>query len=226
MPDWCELVRQRLAGIRLDPDDAAQVIDELASHLEESYQNFRREGVAEQAAVGRALEEVDNWQQLRSAMELARKKEIDVNKRVTQFWLPAVVTLFLANTLLPVIQAFGPRWTPSPTPAGLIGWSPGAMVYVAWLVSLLFVGALGAYVSRRAGGSMRVEFMLLVFPVLPYLTFFLIGLPLHMILDERIARNVTVPALLIGLAAWVILPGSALLSGGLPMHYFASRRQS
>jgi predicted negative regulator of RcsB-dependent stress response len=56
MPDWCELVRQRLAGIRLDQDDAAQVFDELASHLEESYQTLRGDGVAEQAAVGRALE--------------------------------------------------------------------------------------------------------------------------------------------------------------------------
>jgi hypothetical protein len=226
MADWGGLVRQRLAGIRLDQDEAAQVIDELASHLEESYQTLCCEGVAEEAAIQRALREVDNWQQLRSEIESARKKEIDVNKRVTQFWLPAVVTLFLANALLPVIQAFGPRWTPSPTPAGLIGWSPVTMVYVAWLVTLLLVGALGAFTSGRADGSGRMALVVLVFPVLPYLAFFLVGLPVHMILDDRIAHNVTVPALLIGLVAWVILPGSALLCGGLPMHYFALRRQS
>jgi len=38
MPDWQELVRQQLAGIQLSEDETAQVVDELASHLEETYQ--------------------------------------------------------------------------------------------------------------------------------------------------------------------------------------------
>ena len=34
MPDWRELVRKQLAWIQLTKGDAAQVAEELASHLE------------------------------------------------------------------------------------------------------------------------------------------------------------------------------------------------
>ena len=36
MPDWAKIVRERLAGLALEDDDAVQVFDEVASHLEEN----------------------------------------------------------------------------------------------------------------------------------------------------------------------------------------------
>jgi len=101
---------------------------------------------------------------------------------------------------------------------------PVAVVYVSWLLFLPLIGALGAYVSRRAGGSARAVFFSVVFPTLPYLAFFLIGLPTAMILDDHVARNLTIPAFFVGLSAWVIFPAAALLAGGWPVHFFASRR--
>ena len=102
--------------------------------------------------------------------------------------------------------------------------TPVAVVYVSWLLFLPLIGALGAYMSRRAGGSARVVFFSIVFPILPYLAFFLIGLPLALILDDHVAHNITIPALFVGLSAWVIFPAAALLAGGWPVHFFASRR--
>ena len=101
---------------------------------------------------------------------------------------------------------------------------PVAVVYVSWLLFLPLIGALGAYVSRRAGGSARAVFFSVVFPTLPYLAFFLIGLPTAMILDDHVARNLTIPAFFVGLSAWVIFPAAALLAGGGLVHFFTPRR--
>jgi hypothetical protein len=78
--------------------------------------------------------------------------------------------------------------------------------------------------SRRAGGSAATVFLSIVFPILPYLAFFLIGLPVALILDDHVAHNITIPSLFVGLSAWVILPAAALLAGGWPVHFFPSRR--
>lgn len=40
MPDWQELVRQRLAGLALGRAEKQEVHAELAAHLEESYEVF------------------------------------------------------------------------------------------------------------------------------------------------------------------------------------------
>src|SRR5437667_296490 len=96
--------------------------------------------------------------------------------------------------------------------------SPGSFLL------LRLIGALGAHMSRRAGGSARTVFLSIVFPILPYLAFFLIGLPVALILDDHVAHNITIPAFFVGLSAWVIFPAAALLAGGWPVHFFASRR--
>jgi hypothetical protein len=109
----------------------------------------------------------------------------------------------------------------------LRGWSmiaPVAVVYVPWLLALLLIGGLGAFLSHRAGASQRVVLLSTLFPVLPYSTFFLIGFPLALILVENVTHNPMFPAFLVGLLAWALLPGSALLVGGLLAHLLLSRR--
>lgn len=76
MPDWQKLVRQRLHGVALDDDDAAQVVEELAGHLEEDYQYSLAEGAPEQLAIRRALRHVHDWHGLKSQIESSRKKEL------------------------------------------------------------------------------------------------------------------------------------------------------
>jgi len=100
---------------------------------------------------------------------------------------------------------------------------PVLVVYVSWLITLPFIGALGAYLSSRAGGRPRAVLASVIFPILPYFAFFLIGLPVIVILDDRVAHNIMLPALFTGLAAWVIFPAIALLAGGLPVGYFYGR---
>jgi hypothetical protein len=222
MPDWQQIVSSKLSGLALEPEEVTQVLEEVAGHLEEEYQSLLSKDVPEKEAARRALRRVDDWQALKQMIESARKKENPMPKRIAQFWLPAFLTLLLSMVLLAVIQMFGPNpWT---RVVASRWWMPVAVVYVSWLLFLPLIGALGAYISRRAGGSARAVFFSIVFPTLPYLTFFLIGLPIALILDDRVAHNITIPAFFVGLSAWVIFPAAALLAGGWPVHFFASRR--
>jgi len=225
MRDWAQFVRERLTTLALDDDDAAQVFDELTGHLELDYRSLLSEGCSEEEAVRRALAGAGDWQVLQRKIESSRNKETIMNKRVTQFWFPALLTLSLSMVLLAVLEIFGPKPWATPMPGGdRLRMTPLAVVYVSWLVFLPFIGALAAYLSSRAGGRPRAVFSSIVFPIFPYVAFFVIGLPLAVILDDHVAHNITIPALFVGLSAWVIFPAMALLAGGWPVHYFASRR--
>jgi hypothetical protein len=224
MPDWQELVRQRLSGLALDAEEKDEVHAEVAAHLEEWYEALLKEGVPERAAVHRALSQVTSWQDLRRRIQTARTKENIMSNRVKQFWLPSLLTLLLSMGLLALIQIFGPN----PWMVGRhSGWSlvaPVAVVYIPWLASLPLIGAMGAYLSNRAGGSQRAVFSSIVFPVLPYLVFFLVALPVMAVFNEHLAHNIMFGALFVGLFAWVLAPGAALLAGGLLAQVFLSRR--
>src|SRR6266705_1724789 len=103
------------------------------------------QGISDEGAMQRALKRVDDWQVLKQMIESARKKENPMPKRVTQFWLPAFLTLLLSMVFLAVIQMFGPNpWT---RVVASRWWMPVAVVYVSWLLFLPLIGALGAYMS-------------------------------------------------------------------------------
>lgn len=60
MPDWQELVRQRLRGMALEGGEAEQVIDEIAGHLEDAYRAQLGLGLPDQVALRKALQEVND----------------------------------------------------------------------------------------------------------------------------------------------------------------------
>lgn len=238
MPDWQELVRRQLSGLALDATEEDEVHAELASHLEESYEVFLREGVSRPDAIRGALSLAGDWQELRRRIQMARAKGSNMTNRVRQLWLPGFLTLFTSMSLLVLIDSFGPRPQVvhvQPNDAynvslQLRSWSviaPVAVVYVPWLLTLLLIGASGAYLSHRAGASRRVAFLSILFPVLPYSAFFLIGFPLSLILGEKnFTHNIMFSAFLVGLVAWVLFPGAALLAGGLPTQLLLSQQLS
>ena len=223
MRDWESLVGQKLAGLSLEAEERREVIAELAGHLEEMIEQLRGEGLSEEVAIERALLQVRNWQSLRRKIQKARLKEDVMTDRVKQIWLPGFLTLFLSMMLLMLIQFFGPQ----PLIVSRSGWrmtAPVAVIYVPWLLSLLLIGAMGAYLAGRAGASPRATLLSILFPALPYSIFFVIWIPVSLILDDHIVHNTMRSALLMGLVAWVVLPGVALLAGGLPVRILKSRR--
>ncbi|HZV87590.1 MAG TPA: hypothetical protein VFF95_08595 [Candidatus Binatus sp.] len=223
MPDWDGLLREKLVGLSLEAGERREVIAELAGHLEEAFEELRQQGVTQEAATERALSEVKDWRSLRRKIQNARRKEDVMTDRVKQVWLPGFLTLFLSMMLLMAIQFFGPQpLFVSTSGRGMT--APVAVIYVPWLVALLLIGAIGAYLAGRAGASARATFLSIMFPVLPHSIFFVIWIPVSLILGEHISHNTMPSALLIGLVGWVVLPGAALLAGGLPVQLLRSRR--
>src|SRR3954469_18513214 len=60
MPDWNDLLAARLARLSLRPAREREVIDELAQHLEDRYQELRDEGTSDEDAVRMALAELED----------------------------------------------------------------------------------------------------------------------------------------------------------------------
>jgi hypothetical protein len=223
MPDWQELVRQRLTGLALENADLVEVVEELASHLEDDYESLLHNGMSEEAAIHCVIKQIADPRALKSKIESSREKEQPMNSRVSQFWLPAFLTILLAMSFLMIIEAVGFQPWVSSAWGGPQGTLPAAVVYLPWLATLPFIGALGAHLSGRAGARRWTVFSSVLFPVVPYLAFCVIGLPTALLLDGRVAHNITPSALFVGFAAWVLLPSIALLAGGLPLHYFSRR---
>ena len=219
MPDWRNVVSDHLAALALEPHERAEVIEELAAHLDETFVDLRRRGFTEEHAAKRCLSEVRDWPDLRRKIQSARRKEDPMTDRVKQLWLPGLVTFVLSMGFLALAQIFGPKpW--------ILTWGhpPIALFYIPWLFALPFVGAVGAYLSHRAGGSRRAVFSSIVFPILPFVAATLVILPGSLLFDHFIAHNPAPMAILLALLGWVFGPGVALLVGGLPAQLFLSRR--
>jgi len=60
MPDWKQIVRERMVALQLPPDTKEDVVNELALHLEELSDNARAGGLTESAAIALVLQEVQN----------------------------------------------------------------------------------------------------------------------------------------------------------------------
>jgi hypothetical protein len=220
MADWQELVRQRLSGLALDALEKDEVYAELAAHLEESCESLRTKGLSEQAAVRQTLAQVADWKDLRREIQTARTKESIMNDRVRQLWLPGFLTFVLSAGLLALNGIFGPK----PWALMRVGQPPIVLFFIPWLLSLPLVGAMGAYLSHRAGGSRGAIFSSIIFPVLPFLASILLVFPVSLAFDRLIGHNMAPMALLLALPGWVLIPSAALLVGGLPVQLFLSRR--
>jgi hypothetical protein len=121
--------------------------------------------------------------------------------------------------LLALTQIFGPRPL-------ILSWGnlPTVVIFIPWLLVLPLVGAVGAFLSCRAGGSRRAVFSSVVFPVVPFLAAILLISPVVLAFGHFVAHNpvpASIPMAVLGL---VLAPGVALLAGGLPAQVFFSRR--
>jgi hypothetical protein len=223
MPDWQKLVCQRLSGLTLDAEEKDEVQVELAAHLEESYESLRTKGLPEQAAMQQTLAQVADWQDLRRRIQVARtRKENIMNDRVRQLWLPGLLTFVLSMGLLELVQKFGPR----PIVLDLDKGTPVLMFYTSWLLTLPLAGAIGALLSQRAGGSPKILAISSVFPVLPFGVVFLIAIPAGLLIGHSLAHHIVAAAFLTMMFGWVLVPGVALLSGGLFVQLLSRRSTS
>lgn len=82
MPEWKKILRERLARLELPPELEADVVEEIAKDLEESWNEVVAAGADEQAATATVLEELGDDRQL--AREIRRAKTPALAGRVSQ----------------------------------------------------------------------------------------------------------------------------------------------
>jgi hypothetical protein len=221
MRDWEALVDGRLAGLVLESAEKAEVIAELAAHLEEICEEWRGQGITEEDAVRRTLSQVEDWQVLRRRIQSARMKENIMTNRVTQLWLPGFLTFALSMTLLELVQKFFPQ------PFMLhLDHPPVLLFYVPWLLTLPLAGAIGAYLSKRAGASLPMTLVSSLFPVLPLAAIFLIAIPVGLVISHTLSHGIVAAAFLTLGIEWVAVPGAILLAGGSLVRLLFSRRSA
>jgi len=74
MPDWNRIVRERLAGLKLEGASEAEIIDELAQHVEDRYRELLDTGVSDDEAQRVALEPLTDSPSLVDTLRRARSR--------------------------------------------------------------------------------------------------------------------------------------------------------
>jgi hypothetical protein len=241
MPDWEALVSARLGPVDGDERQRAEIIGELAGHLEDVYLQIRTQGLAESAAVQETLAQVADWEELARRIRLAKREEGIMNERAKGYWLPGLVCFTASMVLLMALQLSFPIQLPlypksclTPPEVGLTHSLCGlwdtqmnpytvAVPYMLWLLAQPIFGALGAYLSRRGGGERRARMVAGVFPALMFL-FALGAVGVIAVFGERNRFVLEHPIYFATMIfPWVILPSLALALGAVP--FLRERKQ-
>ncbi len=69
MPEWKDEIRRRLAGLKLEPTREAEIVEELAEHLEDRYSELLASGATEEAAWRTSRAELSESELLAQALK-------------------------------------------------------------------------------------------------------------------------------------------------------------
>jgi len=170
MPDWNALVREGVKTVGLPALQEEEIIAELASHLEDVYDEARSQGLGKAAAIERSLAEVADWQSLSRKIRHATHKEEMMNQRTKTLWLPGLISLTAAMLVLMIsgLVSSQPQFlAPSffvTVHTSTASTSVPLVAYLPWLGVLPFCGAAGAFLSRRGGGQLSARLTAGLFP--------------------------------------------------------------
>ncbi len=206
MADWNKVVRERLSLVDLTPDEQKEIIAELAGHLEDLYEQCRRQGMSESQAVRRTTDEISNPARLARTIRRAKHQEGNMNDRTKHLWLPGLASLIAAAVLLVLEIRLGIRDSFIHLPLAMTAIFP-------WLANMLLSGGVAAYLSRRGGGTRLARLTSALFPAgVFFLCFCLVFVARLFETDPFI----TLSAFAIAACNWVLVPGVALVLGALP----------
>ncbi len=207
MPDWRAYVRDHLGSPCHARAEKEEVVSELAGHLEECYAALHTKGMPEEAALSETCARAGNWEELRRGI-ISAMEEGTMHDRVKQIWVPGLVTLLSSYIVLALLQWAGTRPMISHP-----GEPRGVVFYLPWLFLLPLIGAVGAYLSRRAQGHGWRVYLAASLPALALGAIFLLLFALAFALDRHVPLQVKGTTLVAMMGGWVVLPGIALCAG-------------
>jgi len=212
MHDWKKFVRERMEAMSLSPELKDEVILELAAHFEDVFEEARAEGHTEADALERATTEEVDWPQLATQIQRTKQQEGVMNERTKRFWLPGFISLATASIFLMILAkvSYEPRVI-------LMRSSQMVLVYPIWLLGQPLFGALGAYFSRRGGGTVWARLAAGLFPSLVLLAMISVVLLIrafeHSPGDVGSGNLSMYARAIVGV---VVIPSVGLLMGALP----------
>jgi len=171
MPEWKALVRERMSGFGLAPVEEEAIVAELASHLEDVYEEACAQGLCKSEAIERSLAQVADWHSLLRKIQRAKhKEETMMNRRTKTLWLPGLISLTAAMVFLTISElvSLQPRFL-APGFFAAVHTSTTStnlplVAYLPWLGLLPFCGAAGAFLSGRPGGQRPARLAAGLFP--------------------------------------------------------------
>lgn len=210
MKDWERIVREHLEAGKLPRGVCDEVVAELAAHLDETCEQARQRGMTDDAAVKTALQEIDDWRVLADEIMRAKSEEDSMNQRTKALWLPALATLTAVSlvTLALTEASLQPRFIERPAKAPVL--------YMTWLFSNLFFGALGAFLSRRAGGSRLARIVAGTFPAIVMFGICVVAIPVSAFSEPNPYVLHHPAGLALAVVIWAGAPGITLLAGASP----------
>ena len=138
-----------------------------------------------------------------------------MNYRTKGLWLPVLCALTLSNGLLAIIQIFGPL-THSFWLNPYLSMRPWFTFLIPWLILQPVVGAVAAYWSRRAGGTLRHQLIAALAPSIALLGVLVLVFPFSIMLGEQGTHDIRLNAYLFFTMIWVLKSALPLLLGGAP----------
>jgi hypothetical protein len=210
MRDWRNLVQERLGAMGAAGAQQSEIVAELASYLEDLYEDDRAQGVCESEAIELALGELADGRRL--GRRIRKAKEDVMNERTKKFWLPALASLAAACALVAVTAQLSYK----PNIVLLRSHAP-TLVYPLWLLGQPLMGALGAYCSRRAGGNRLTRLTAGLFPsIVMFAVISIVAFAQGMSLGRGEFGRVDFTMLARALMGVIVIPSAAMLIGAAP----------
>jgi len=207
MPDWRKLVRDQMPLREMDQETREEVISEIAAHLEDASEDS---SLLESFGECRSPEFLHvHWRNLGRAIEFAKREEEMMNDRSRSLWLPALINIAVAATLLILFDIIYPY------PVIVRISNVKLAIPMLWLLTLPICGATGAFLACRAHGSAAIRMMAGLAPSLVWLAAFCI-MGVTFALDWRVFHGFPMNDFFMSALAWVALPALCLLPGTLP----------
>lgn len=207
VPDWKHIIERKI-GSQLRDTYRAEVVKELAAHMEDGQQELIAAGITRNEAFDCVFAGVGNWRELGRQVRLAKERQ--VNTTFKHVIIPGTIA-FLVSSLaqIPLFRFSGTSavWRFGPY---------GLTVNGLWLLTAAIVGAGTAYALMRAGATRRARLAATAFPSLVMAAAMLLVFPFAVAFDRHVRLWLQAVSLSMGLVSWVLLPLIASWIGVLP----------
>jgi hypothetical protein len=135
-----------------------------------------------------------------------------MNMRVRQLWAPVLSTVLISVAVQSVALRV-PQLSP-----WVFFTRNGVSIVVAplWMLALPFIGALGAWLSLRAGANTRDRLLASLGSAWVNGGILTLGVPLSMIIERHFSLSIKLTAYIVYMIAWCLAPALFLALGALP----------